>query len=151
MSKTCNFPIVIKSLCNLLKNEIARLSYIFISIFYHYLYRLQTGTQAKGFLLVDHSMATKHLLMPVYITFKRQMAYSKMLFSRRDMYFIYNFNVQNSHSRCLQNLPEEKAGGNFGPNSSVVSTSCFDVGNEEMPESVVEVTLSMEKTKTCCI
>lgn len=71
-----------------------------------------------------------------------------MLFLKRGiMYFIYNFHVQNLHSRCLQNLPEEKAGGNFGPNSSVASSSCFGVGNEEMPESVVAVTLSMKKTK----
>lgn len=66
------------------------------------------------------------------------------------MYFIYNFNVQNLYSRCLQNLPEEKAGGNFGPNSSAASSSCcFEVGNEEMPDSAVAVTLSMKKPKTC--
>lgn len=63
------------------------------------------------------------------------------------MYFIYNFHVQNLHSRCLQNLPEKKAGGNFGPNSSVASSSCFDVGNEETPESVVAVILSIKKPK----
>lgn len=80
------------------------------------------------------------------------MAYSQNAFLKRAiMYFIYNFNVHNWHSRCLQNLPEEKAGGNFGPNSSVASSSCFDVGNEEMPESVEAVTFSTKKTKTCYI
>lgn len=77
------------------------------------------------------------------------MAYSQMLFLKRDIkYFIYNFNIQNLHSRCLQNLPEEKAGGNFGPNSSVASSSCFEVGKEEMPGSVVVVPVPMKQTKT---
>jgi len=56
-----------------------------------------------------------------------------MFFKEKYCYLKYNFNVQNLHNRSLQNLPEEKAGGSFGPNSSVASSSCFEAGNKETP------------------
>lgn len=66
---------------------------------------------------------------------------------RNIIYLTYNFCVQNLHIRSLQNLPKEKAGGNFGPNSSVASSSCFEVGNKERPGSVVAATFSTKKKK----
>lgn len=75
--------------------------------------------------------------MPIHICFLK----------RNIIYLTYNFSVQNLHPRSLQNLLEEKAGGNFGPNSSVASSSCFEVGNKETPGSVVAATFSTKKNK----
>lgn len=74
-----------------------------------------------------------------------KVAIHKHLLKRNIIHQIpYIFNMQDSYTRNIQNLPKGKAGGNFGPNSSAASSSCFEAGNKETPGSALADTLSMK-------